>query len=172
MGHVGRFAPAEPIAHPRYTRVICRTERGLELGQVLGHARTFDAPPDGTLLRRVTVEDDLLLARLEKNKDQAFQACQTLIRRRGLDAVLMDVEHLFDGSSLYFYFLGKVTPELESITSELAEAYEARVQFRQFTETLLAGCGTDCGTDAAAGGCEAGGCSVCAAAGLCKTNAR
>ena len=36
----------------------------------------------------------------------------------------MDVEHLFDGRSLFFHFLGDVPPEVEAVTQELAEAYE------------------------------------------------
>jgi len=79
----------------------------------------------------------------------------------------MDVEHLFDGQTLVFYFLGEMTPELESLTSELAELYETHVQFRKFAETVTAGCGPDCGTE------EAGGCTTCATgcavAGACST---
>ena len=46
----------------------------------------------------------------------------------------MDVEHLFDGQSLYFYFLGEVQPEWESLTTELAATYEAKVRFQPFAE--------------------------------------
>ena len=98
---------------------------------------------DGTLLRRVTVEDDLLLARLEQNRAEAIAACSKRLQERGITTPLMDVEHLFDGGSLYFYFLGEVTDELEAITGELAEAYEAKVQFRQFTDAVDAGCPDD-----------------------------
>ena len=84
----------------------------------------------------------------------------------------MDVEHLFDGQSLYFYFLGEVTPELDAITGELAEIYETKVQFRKFAETLVKGCGPDCGTEDAAGnGCGTGGCATCAAASACHSAA-
>src|SRR2546430_11543646 len=48
---------------------------------------------------------------------------------------------------LFFYFLGDVTPELEAYTGRLAETYEANVQFRKFTETLIEGCGPGCGTE-------------------------
>ena len=48
----------------------------------------------------------------------------------------MDVEHLFDGQTLLFYFLGEMTPELEAITGELAELYETHVQFRRFSRSV------------------------------------
>ena len=166
MGHVGRFAAVDGLRYGRETRVICRTSRGLEVGHVLDSV-ACDGEADGTLLRAVTVEDDLLLSRLERNRDEAVEACSRKLEEKGLTAVLMDVEHLFDGESLYFYFLGEVTEELETLTSELAEAYETKVQFRKFTETLEAGCGPDCGTEAASGGCGEGGCATCSLAQAC-----
>jgi hypothetical protein len=81
----------------------------------------------------------------------------------------MDAEQLFDGRSLVFYFLGEVTTELESLTEDLAAAYDAHVQFRKFAETVEVGCGPGCGTEAATGhGCTS--CATgCAIAGACAT---
>ena len=78
----------------------------------------------------------------------------------------MDVEHLFDGQSLFFYFLGEIDSEVTVLTESLAEAYEAKVQFRQFTESVTAGCGPDCGTEQAAG-CASTGCSSCSLSSGC-----
>ena len=153
-------------------RVICRTGRGLEVGEVLSPAEAIDAAPsDGTLLRRVTTQDDLLIARLEKNRDEAYQACALWLAERQMPAVLVDVEHLFDGQSLYFYFLGEAGPELDALTAELADAYEAKAQLQKFAETLIAGCGPHCGTEEG-GGCGSGGCSTCAVLGACGTHSR
>jgi hypothetical protein len=170
LGHVGRFTSVDGARYPRAARVVCRTRRGLEVGEVLSDlepAASFDS--DGSVLRRVSVEDDLLLARLQKNKDEAYAACTSLLSQRGISAVLMDVEHLFDGRSLYFYFLGDVTPEIESVTTELAATYDSAVQFQKFADTLTHGCGPGCGTEeAAGGGCGSGGCSTCSVASACK----
>ena len=175
LGHVGRFAAADAQRYPRGARVVCRTQRGLEVGEVLAAldsaaaSETCHLPVDGALLRRVTVEDDLLLARLARNREEAYRACAERIIQRHVPAVLVDVEHLFDGQSLLFYFLGDVTPELDEITSELAEVYEARVQFRKFTDTLTTGCGPGCGTEHAEHGCASGACSTCAVVSACGT---
>jgi cell fate regulator YaaT (PSP1 superfamily) len=172
MGQVGRFAAVDSVHYPRRSRVIVRTRRGLEVGDVLSppddrdDGRTF---ADGDLLRGVTVQDELLQARLEKNRQEAYAACARMLGESGMPAVLVDVEHLFDGQGLFFYFLGDVTPELEAYTNRLAETYEAKVQFRKFTETLIEGCGPGCGTEEAKGqgGCDS--CSSCAVAGACGT---
>jgi cell fate regulator YaaT (PSP1 superfamily) len=152
--------------------VIVRTRRGLEVGEVLSPPDDRDEErvfADGELLRGVTLQDDLLQARLEKNRQDAYAACTQMIANSGIPAVLVDVEHLFDGQGLFFYFLGEVTPELEAYTGRLAETYEAKVQFRKFTETLIEGCGPGCGTEEAKGqgGCES--CSSCAVASACGT---
>jgi cell fate regulator YaaT (PSP1 superfamily) len=174
MGHVGRFTAVDAVAYPRGRRVVLRTARGLEIGEVLGPAEDAQAPgqSDGSILRAMTVEDQLLEARLEKNRQAAFDACSEKIRQSGLSATLVDVEHLFDGRSLFFYFLGEVPPELESLAGELAQAYDAAAEFGRFAETLESGCGPGCGTDEASGAgctsCAAG----CAVVGACGTRKR
>ena len=172
MGQVGRFRAVDAVLYPRHSRVIVRTRRGLEIGEVLAAIRNGDDGqtfPDGEILRGMTVEDDLLQARLEKHRQDAYQACAKLLKEQHVSAVLVDVEHLFDGQGLFFYFLGDVTPDLETYTGRLADIYEANVQFRKFTETLIQGCGPGCGTEEVKGrgGCET--CSSCAVAGACGT---
>lgn len=167
MGHVGTFRAAESVRFPRGAKVILRSSRGLEVGQVLADAEVSAGGQtgDGELLRRFTTADELVLARLEKHRAAAVDACGRRLAERGISAMLVDVEHLFDGQSLYFYFLGETTPQLEQLTNELAELYETKVQFRKFTEAVDAGCGPDCGTDAASG-CGSG-CSSCVIAEAC-----
>lgn len=181
MGTVARMASADAQVFPRGARVVCRTPRGLEVGEVLSAVADLEAgpgidlsePPLGTVLRRMTVEDDLLLSRLEKHKHEAFEACERQLFERNIPAVLLDAEHLFDGQSLLFYFLGETTPELDELTRELAETYDAHVQFSKFAETLTAGCGPGCGTEDAEGsGCGSGGCSTCAVLSACGTKRR
>jgi hypothetical protein len=123
---------------------------------------------DGQILRGMTPQDQLLEARLEAKRQTAYTACVALLEQQQLPDLLIDVEHLFDGRGLFFYFLGEVTPELDRITRQLAETYEAEVQFRKFTETLLIGCGPGCGTEAAAGQGGCGSCSGCEMAGVCQ----
>jgi hypothetical protein len=133
------------------------------LGEVLSVAGNSGST-DGILLRRVTVEDDLLAERLERYRHEAFQACQEALRRRAVPALLVDVEQLFDGTAIFFYFLGDVTDQLADVTEELGKLYAARIEFARFHETLLNGCGPHCGTHEAPGcGAACASCSVMAA---------
>ncbi|MFV2067429.1 MAG: PSP1 C-terminal domain-containing protein [Pirellulales bacterium] len=168
MGHIGRFVATGGAIYGRLADVIVHTPRGLEVGRVLDAASTplDGAAADGEILRQMTVEDRLIAARLAERRDEAIAACSALLEKEGMPAVLVDVEHLFDGQSLYFYFLGDLPERIGPITSRLAEAYEAEVRVRPFTEALIEGCGPSCGTDAAEGGhcanCQSG-CAIASA---------
>ena len=118
---VGRFESADFVTYARDEQVVCRTDRGLEIGQVLcpiEDSLESDAPgaialeSNGELLRRVSDNDQLIVSRIERFRDRAFFACQKMLREREIDALLVDVEHLFDGQSLFFYFLGEVSEEV------------------------------------------------------------
>lgn len=173
LGEVGRFVAADAVRYPRDSRVIVRSPRGLEVGHVLAEPQPTDSTEqnDGQILRKMTVEDELLVARLEKHRHSAFEACSRLLQKNNVPAALMDVEHLFDGAGLFFYFLGEVPAEAEQYTRQLAEAYETTVEFRQFAQTLEEGCGPGCGTEEAMGqgGCES--CTSCAVAAACNMKA-
>lgn len=167
MAHLGWFRSVDAARYPRGARVIVRTARGMEQAEVLEHGDDVRATVEGDVLRGVTIEDELLDARLRKNRDAAYAACAARIAALSLPVVLMDVEHLFDGETLIFHFLGETSPALDQITAELAELYETKVQFRKFAEAVTTGCGPGCGTEHAEGpGC--GSCGAgCAMAGAC-----
>ena len=170
LANVGRFTSVDATRFPRGARVIVRTGRGLEVGNVLSPpALDSDAPADGKILRGMTLEDELLQARLGRKRKAAYDACRRRLEDLHIETVLLDVEHLFDGQTLVFYFLGPQPPELQAITSELATAYDAVAQIGTFADVLTHGCGPGCGTEDAAGQ-SCGSCaSGCGVAGLCGT---
>ncbi len=168
MGVVGRFQAPDFQCYPRDARVICRTGRGLEVGVVLcpiDDQEQVPAQSEGQLLRPIGPEDELILQRLDKFRDKAFAACRKIIADRDIGAILVDVEHLFDGESVYFYFLGDADERVERLIGELGEAYDRKVRFKKFAETLANGCGPECGTQV--GNCSAGGCSSCGLSAAC-----
>ena len=171
LAHVGRFAAVDAVRYPRRTRVVVRSPRGLEVGEVLAspEQQGEQHDPDGQILRRMSVQDELLEARLQRRRHEAFEACNSLLAASRVDAALVDVEHLFDGEGLFFYFLGDPPREATAVTRQLAETYEAAVEFRKFADTLSEGCGPGCGTEEAKGQGGCASCTSCAVASACGT---
>jgi cell fate regulator YaaT (PSP1 superfamily) len=170
MGVVGRYNAIDHRTYPRNSQVVCKTNRGLETGTVLcALGNELQGQPmetDGQLLRSMTNADRLIVQRLERYRDRAYSACGKLLKSRDATALLVDVEHLFDGKSVYFYFIGEVGPELDELIAELGETYQHKVHFRQFSKTLANGCGPNCGTGESK--CASGGCSSCATTSSCR----
>ncbi|MFI4876836.1 MAG: PSP1 C-terminal domain-containing protein [Blastopirellula sp. JB062] len=167
VGQIGRFVSVDAVAYRRGMRVVCRTSRGLEVGEILSPTADPGEDADGSILRGMTQQDEMLLDRLEKNKREAMAACTAQLAERHLNATLIDVEQLFDGQSLFFYFLGEVSPEVTQLTERLAETYDAKVRIREFAKLLDEGCGPGCGTEDGPG-CGSS-CSTCSLVGACGT---
>lgn len=171
MGNVGRYSAVDAVCYPVGTRVVVRTARGLETGIVLTcleRARQKHHS-DGKILRKMTAEDEWLAERLDHNREEAYASCATLLARQQITTPLLDVEYLFDGRTLCFYFLGDGPPKLGALVRELADVYDAQAQVRALGERMEQGCGPGCGTlDADATACS--NCSTgCAIAGACNS---
>ena len=161
---------------PRGRRVIVRTERGVELGEVIGPCRDPAAATKTRrhapvrILRGTTEEDELLLRRLDRHKRQAVEACREALAAEGCLCTLLDVDQLFDGGTLVMHFLGPVDQVATDVTRRIAERYESIVRSRHFARLLSQGCGPGCGTEEGAG-CGTG-CAGCAVASACSSKAR
>jgi cell fate regulator YaaT (PSP1 superfamily) len=172
LGQIGRFRSREPASFRRGARVVCRTQRGVEIGQILGPAQLKPSSldlSDGRLLRRMTVEDEILWGHLQEQADRAQADCQRWLGDHAIAGLLIDVEPLLDGKTLYFHFLSDVSPEIQQHLDHLAAIYERSVRESKFAQLLEHGCGPGCGTEEAKNGCGSkGGCAVCHVASKCK----
>jgi hypothetical protein len=172
LGQVGRFRPVEATGFRRGTRVVCRTTRGVEIGQVLAPTQiplAAEDLADGRILRPMTAEDELLWGHLERLASQSHEACQQWLKNEGIEALLIDVEPLLDGKTLYFHFLSDVSPKVQLHLDSLVDIYEREVRQSKFAQLLEHGCGPGCGTESAKNGCSSrGGCAVCQVASKCK----
>ncbi|NND97173.1 MAG: hypothetical protein HKN47_07585 [Pirellulaceae bacterium] len=164
------------VVYPRSRRVVVRTARGLEIGEVVGRCDPSigqnpldQAEQDDciTILRATTEEDELLVRRLERHKRRAIESCREALVSAGSTATLLDVDQLLDGGTLVMHFLGPVDEIAQSITARVASEYESVVRSRHLAKLLRDGCGPDCGTSDG-GGCGTS-CSGCSVAAACKT---
>ena len=175
IGALAEIHPAEgPSGLPAGRRVIVRTERGVELGQVTAAVRQIESSQScpTRILRPTSEQDELLIKRLERHKRRAVEACRAALRQAGSTSTLLDVDQLFDGGTLVMHFLGPVDEMAQSISQQIVEEYESVVRTRHFAKLLHDGCGPGCGTDRATGcaanGTEPGGCSNCGLSQACQ----
>jgi len=97
----------------------------------------------------VMTEEDHVQARASQAKEQAaFLRCQEFIQERKLQMDLVDVEHLFGGERLVFYFLAEKRVDFRELVKDLAREYRTHIEMRQIgvrdEAKLLADYG-DCG---------------------------
>jgi cell fate regulator YaaT (PSP1 superfamily) len=153
MRFLGEFVTAEDAAYRRGDSVVVRTERGLELGEVLCEAseravKLIAEPTGGQIVRRLSEEDQAEVARIRQAEVGAFETCNRFIADRKLQMELVDVEHLFGGERIVFYFLAEKRVDFRELVKDLAREYRTRIEMRQIgvrdEAKLLADYG-DCG---------------------------
>jgi cell fate regulator YaaT (PSP1 superfamily) len=150
---LGQFEAPETLTCPRGANVVVRTERGLEAGQVLCDANPramamIPEPTKGRILRLFEFEDLATLQRQREAERKELAACQQFISQRKLQMELVDVEHLFGGERIVFYFLAEKRVDFRELVKDLARAFQTRIEMRQIgvrdEAKLLADYG-DCG---------------------------
>lgn len=153
MRLLGEFEPENGFLFVRNDEVVVRTERGLETGQVLCPATPraiglIAEPTQGHILRVLRPDDRTLLERIRATEAKAFDACERHIARRKLQMQLVDVEQLFGGERIIFYFLAEKRVDFRELVKDLAREFQTRIEMRQIgvrdEAKLLADYG-DCG---------------------------
>ncbi|HEY4759324.1 MAG TPA: regulatory iron-sulfur-containing complex subunit RicT [Thermoguttaceae bacterium] len=153
MRFLGVFSAPVGQTFRRGMKVITRTERGLEAGEVLFEA-TPDAigrlsdPPTGQILRVMTLEDTNELARIENHTCEELDACQRYVDKLELKMQLIDLEHIFGGERIVIYYLADNRVDFRELVRLLAGEFQTRIEMRQIgvrdEAKLLADFG-DCG---------------------------
>jgi cell fate regulator YaaT (PSP1 superfamily) len=155
----------------RGDEVVCRTHRGVEIGEVLAATEPeFVADTTaGKFIRRTRPDDQLLWKQLKLLSLEASIECQDFLKQQGSEDVLLEVEPLIDGRTLYFHFLGDPSIDTERAVQRLSDVYQKKVASSRFAKLLEHGCGPGCGTKEKSGCGTSGGCAVCAVAGGCTS---
>lgn len=166
---------AEQVRFERGTMVVCRTNRGIELGEVLAEATLAadtktEVEFDGTILRRASAEELYLQGELKKLAEQFLVESSQAIQQVDSQAILLEVEPMLDCQTVYFHFLGMPPDALHEMMDELAVRFQRTVQNSRLAELLDKGCGPGCGTKDH--GCSSSGCKGCAVAQACGSKKR
>lgn len=153
MRLLGVLATRSEDQYARGDRVVVRTNRGLETGEVLREAsenaiKQMKSPSNGQILRRMSLEDSAELERLQDQQKDYFKRSQQIVARLELKMELAEVEKLFGGERLIIYYISEDRVDFRELVKELAAEFQMRIEMRQIgvrdEAKLLADYG-DCG---------------------------
>jgi len=160
---------------PRATaRVVIKTDRGLELGQLVGQLCPYragqfkfdqmqinsyfrDSEIDyscdvvGKFVRYATAEDLSEEKHLNKIAQEEMENCSQTAEEMGLPMKIVEAEHVFGGERIIFYFMSDGRVDFRNLVKKLAHEYQTRIEMRQIgsrDEAMLLGdvetCGQEC----------------------------
>lgn len=114
-------------------KCIIRTDRGRELGEIISGPNTA-AQPNGypDILRRATADDLRVAAQVEKeNRLRALKFCKEEIQKLGLKMKLVEVDYLFGGERVIFYFVSETRVDFRELVRRLAHEFRTRIELKQ-----------------------------------------
>ncbi|MGY8748782.1 MAG: PSP1 domain-containing protein [Pirellulales bacterium] len=153
MRSIGVMASRNDIVYRRSMEVIVRTDRGIEVGQVLCEATEdalshLDQPATGHVIREVSNDDVASIDGIDGGRKKKLATCQKHIESLKLDMKLVDVEQLFGGERLVVFYLSEDRVDFRELVKLLASEFQTRIEMRQIgvrdEAKLLADYG-DCG---------------------------
>jgi len=153
MRFLGEYDAPSGIPLTRGQQVIVRSERGQEVADVLCPStpeavKQLAEPTKGQILRLVSAEDQKRIDWLRQNRRTEYDTAAKQIQALSMPMQLVDVEHLFGGERIVFYFLADKRVDFRELVKVLAREFQARIELRQIgvrdEAKLLADYG-DCG---------------------------
>ena len=154
MRHLAILSTRGGAVFERGAKVIARTNRGLEVGEILCEASpekrdNSEIPAaEGQVLREMTSEDANEQAHIEASTRHEFELCRQHVDQLGLQMKMVDIEHLFGGERIVVYYLAEGRIDFRELVKRLAGEFQTRIEMRQIgvrdEAKLLADYG-DCG---------------------------
>jgi len=133
-GKVYWFSPGD-LELKKNDFVVAETQRGLEMGQVLGRPKTVPeeqvVPPLRPILRLATLEDHARRDANTAREESALELCRRRVEARNLPMKLLASEHTFDGGQIIFYFTSEGRVDFRELVKDLAAALRTRIQLHQ-----------------------------------------
>jgi cell fate regulator YaaT (PSP1 superfamily) len=153
MRFLGEFASPPGITVRRGETVILRTDRGLEAGEVLCPATSqaiavIPEPTRGDIVRIASPEDSKKLHEIRNLRNADHSTSSQIITQHRLAMQLVDIERIFGGERMVFYFISESRVDFRELVKTLAREFHTRIELRQIgvrdEAKLLADYG-DCG---------------------------
>jgi cell fate regulator YaaT (PSP1 superfamily) len=153
MRLLGEFAAPPRSTFARGQRVVVRSDRGQEIGDVLCPSTPeavshLPEPTHGEIVRLANDDDCQREQQLKESSKKHFVTAGLLIAEHHLAMQLVDVEPLFGGERIIFYFLAEKRVDFRELVRSMAREFQTRIELRQIgvrdEAKLLADYG-DCG---------------------------
>ena len=115
--------------------VIVQAEQGEDMGRLSKriHAELqFDAKAKPRSILRKAGDDDMSHFRsLKSDEERCQKEVVGIIKKHGLAMKVVDVECLFDGGKITFYFTADHRVDFRALVRDLASRYRTRIELRQ-----------------------------------------
>jgi len=174
MNTLGFFEHRETKISKIKPRVVIKTDRGLELGYLVGRLTAYrggqlklseeqiqeyfedsdiDLSPGkaGKFIRYATTADVSEERHLRKIAKEEMECCRHFVKEMDLPMKIVDVEHVFGGERIIFYFMSDGRVDFRDLVKKVAQEYQTRIEMRQIgsrDEAKLLGdiesCGQQC----------------------------
>jgi len=176
VGDFGRFRAGRRLACERGDRVVVRSHRGLEVGEVFRaasphHALFLPNTTVGQLLRLATIEDERQAREMGGRGQRLLARAVELAQELALPLDVLDAEVLLDAQHAALHHLRWDECDVRPFVSALSREFELHLILIDLTCPQPVpeedhGCGS-CGSEG--GGCgscgsEGGGCGTCGTA--------
>lgn len=147
------YAMNSRSAHLRGDKVVARTNRGLELGEILcpiteKNISSTGNLPNGTIQRPVSPQDLSTDTGQKEQADRDAVHCQSIIDGFGLEMSVVEVERILGGEQFTIYYTATDRIDFRELVKKLAAKYHTRIEMRQIgarDEAKLLGDFGDCG---------------------------
>lgn len=134
--------------------VVVPAARGVGYGRVVTPIREVAEgeleEPLKKVMRRASERDRARQRENVQKKEEAYRTARRLIHKHTLPMKLVDVDYVFDGSSIVFYFTAEGRVDFRELVKDLASTLKARIELRQVgvrDEAKMVGGLGPCGRD-------------------------
>ncbi|MHC4111591.1 MAG: PSP1 domain-containing protein [Planctomycetota bacterium] len=154
MNTLGLFEHHETRIPKVDTRVVIKTNKGLELGYLVGQLSSYRAgqlkfdsdqikkyfddsnidisiDKTGKFVRYATAADISEERHLQKIAEEEMECCRRFIKELNLPMKVVDAEHIFGGERVIFYFMSDGRVDFRELVKKIAHEYQTRIEMRQ-----------------------------------------
>jgi cell fate regulator YaaT (PSP1 superfamily) len=154
MNTLGLFEHHETRIPKVNTRVVIKTDKGLELGYLVGQLSSYraghlkfdsdqikkyfddsniDVAIDqvGKFVRYATAADISEERHLKKIAEEEMECCKRFVKELDLPMKIVEAEHIFGGERVIFYFMSDGRVDFRELVKKIAHEYQTRIEMRQ-----------------------------------------